>query len=111
MAEDGGAPVRIPIDGTIDLHTFQPGEVRDLIPEYLDACRERGIRHVRVVHGKGIGALREIVHAILRRRPDVVSFGIADGASGWGATDVVLSCEPTGEALEEPSPGPNHEPS
>ena len=84
-------PVELPIDGVLDLHTFRPDDVKDLVPDYLAECRRRGILRVRIVHGKGIGALRETVHAILRRLPEVASFGLApDYAGGWGATIVEL---------------------
>jgi dsDNA-specific endonuclease/ATPase MutS2 len=84
-------PVELPIDGTLDLHTFSPREVKDLVPEYLAACREKGILEVRIIHGKGTGALRETVHAILSRSPGVVSFYLATGGvGGWGATIAVL---------------------
>ncbi len=85
-AEDDG-PVRVPITGVLDLHTFRPAEIGDLVPEYLIACRERGIPRVRIIHGKGTGTLRETVHAILRRSPLVANFGLADETGGgWGAT-------------------------
>jgi DNA-nicking Smr family endonuclease len=81
----------IPIDGVLDLHTFRPAEVKDLIPEYLAACRERGIYQARIIHGKGIGNLRRTVHAILSRSPDVVSFTLDHPEyGGWGATIVHL---------------------
>ena len=84
-------PVEVPITDELDLHTFHPRDVKDLVPDYLDACREQGIFRVRIIHGKGIGALRETVHAVLRTRPDVESFGLADQTGGgWGATRVVL---------------------
>ena len=84
-------PVDLPIDGVLDLHTFQPREVKDLLPEYLHECRKKGILEVRIIHGKGTGMLRETVHAILKRMPDVVSFRCADEtAGGWGATLVEL---------------------
>ncbi len=83
--------VELPIDGTLDLHTFRPGEVKDLVPDYLNACRERGILQVRIIHGKGTGMLREKVHAILRKMPEVESFRLAEeGSGGWGATIVTL---------------------
>jgi len=83
--------IEIPIDGTLDLHTFRASEVKDLVPDYLAACRERGILEVRIVHGKGTGALRETVHAVLRRMPGVAGFELAMGdEGGWGATVVRL---------------------
>lgn len=84
-------PVDIPIDGTLDLHTFRPEEVTDLVPAYIAACRDRGILQVRIIHGKGIGTLREMVHAVLAKLPEVESYRLADEtAGGWGATIVIL---------------------
>jgi len=84
-------PFDFPIDGTLDLHTFHAGDVKDLIVEYLDVCRQRGIYQVRIIHGKGTGALRRTVQAILGRVPYVQSFQTADEtAGGWGATLVTL---------------------
>jgi DNA-nicking Smr family endonuclease len=63
----------------------------ELLPAYFEACRSRGIREVRVIHGKGIGTLRTTVHALLRRSPLVLSFRSGDEATGsWGATLVTL---------------------
>jgi dsDNA-specific endonuclease/ATPase MutS2 len=65
--------------------------VKDLIPDYLAACQERGILQVRIIHGKGTGTLRRTVHAILARLPAVASFDLAmEDAGGWGATMVML---------------------
>ena len=84
-------PVELPIDGVLDLHTFHPREVKSLLPEYLMACRRKGILDVRIIHGKGSGTLREVVHAVLKRLPEVVSFRLAGmDAGGWGATVVIL---------------------
>jgi len=83
-------PIELPIDGTLDLHTFQPRDVKSVVEEYLAVCRERGILDVRIIHGKGIGALRETVHATLRKMAEVESFSLAGDASGWGATVVRL---------------------
>ena len=82
----------IPIDGTLDLHTFQPREVKELVPEYLAVCRQKGILNVRIIHGKGTGTLQRTVHSILSRLPDVTDFRLAgEGTGGWGATFVTLA--------------------
>ena len=83
--------VQLPIDGELDLHTFRPAEMKELIPVYLDECRRRGIFSVRIVHGKGIGNLRRTVHAILEKQPEVAAFRLAGSEEGgWGATLVEL---------------------
>ena len=84
-------PVPLPIDGQLDLHAFHPKEVRTLLPEYLELCRQQGIFEVRVVHGKGTGALRKTVHSILGKLAYVKNFSLAPGDRGhWGATLVLL---------------------
>lgn len=67
----------LPITGELDLHTFRPRDLGSLVPEYLRECQARGILTVRIVHGKGTGALRESAHALLRRSPEVVGFQLA----------------------------------
>lgn len=94
-------PIVLPIDGTLDLHCFRPSDVKDLVPDYLQECRKKGLFRVRIVHGKGTGTLRRTVHSILGRLDYVAGFRIAgeDGGS-WGATLVdLLAEEPPGPAL------------
>ena len=55
-------PISLPIDGVLDLHTFRPADVGDLVPAYLAECRKRGIYEVRIIHGKGIGVLSWLKH-------------------------------------------------
>ena len=84
-------PFPLPIENVLDLHAFRPQDVKEVLLEYLRVCREKGILEVRVVHGKGIGQLRQTVHALLREHPDVVSFALAGEAyGGSGATFVHL---------------------
>lgn len=87
---DSGESVELPIDGTLDLHTFRPADAKHLVHDYLDACRERGIVDLRIIHGKGRGTLQRLVHAQLLRRDDVVDYRLAPDSSGWGATLVRL---------------------
>lgn len=99
-------PVPLPITSELDLHTFQPRDVKIVVTEYLAACRERGILEVRIIHGKGIGALRQTVHALLAKHPDVISFALATEAfGGWGATMVRLRPN-----VETTHPGSSDEP-
>jgi dsDNA-specific endonuclease/ATPase MutS2 len=99
-------PVDLPITGELDLHTFHPRDVRDVVDAYLDAAVEKGLDEVRIVHGKGIGNLRRTVHALLSKDPRVVSFRLAEGARGsWGATVVTLKA-----TSPAPPEGPPPEP-
>jgi DNA-nicking Smr family endonuclease len=96
MSDDSGDedPVALPIDGELDLHTFRPEEVPELVQDYLDECRRLGIYEVRIVHGKGKGTLRRTVEAALQRRDDVVEQRLAPPErGGWGATLVTLRRE------------------
>ena len=62
-------PVKIPIEDTLDLHTFKPKEVPDLLDDYFTACIEANIYSVRIVHGKGQGILKKRVHGLLKKKP------------------------------------------
>ena len=88
--EDSDKIVEVPIDGVLDLHIFQPQEVRSLVDDYLKLCLERGIYDIRIIHGKGKGVLRDITHSVLRNNPLVLDFRLDSGSSGWGATLVRL---------------------
>ncbi len=84
-------PLCPPVGDVLDLHTFRPAEIADLLDDYFAECQRLGIHAVRLIHGKGSGILRERVHGLLRRDPRVVSFRLAPPeAGGWGATLVDL---------------------
>ncbi len=80
-------PVEIPIEDWIDLHTFQPREVGSVVEEYIHQALLKGYRYIRIIHGRGIGVQREIVHSILKNHPQVFSYS---DTADRGATVVVL---------------------
>ena len=83
--------VRIPIEDWIDLHTFSPKEIPSLLEEYLLECQEKGFKEVRIIHGKGKGIQRSIVHSFLKKSPLIESFKMAPNEEGsWGATIAFL---------------------
>ena len=84
-------PVEYPIDGILDLHQFSPKDVKELVPEYIAACLEKRIYSIRIIHGKGTGTLRRIVHSLLEKDERVASFRLDPSpGSSWGATLVEL---------------------
>ncbi len=86
--------LRIPIEDWIDLHTFSPREIPSLLEEYLSECQKKGFKEVRIIHGKGKGVQRNIVHSFLEKNPLVESYTQAPPEAGsWGATLVYLKKE------------------
>lgn len=86
-----GEPVVIPIEESIDLHTFSPKDISGVVEEYLEQCRRAGLYEVRIIHGRGKGIQRRIVRSILEKHSLVASFKDAPPESGgWGSTVVVL---------------------
>ena len=82
----------LPIEDVLDLHSFLPKDVPNVVRDYLDAAHEAGFRQLRIIHGRGLGVQRGIVRTLLERDPRVVDFGDAPlEAGGWGATWVTLS--------------------
>ena len=75
--------VELPITDVLDLHSFRPSEVKDVVRDYLDAAYEKGLRDLRIIHGKGIGVQRQTVRILLERDTRVEAFGDAET---WGAT-------------------------
>jgi len=84
-------PVKMPIKDILDLHTFIPKDIPDLLVDYFEACIDADIYSVRIVHGKGWGILKKRVQGLLKKNPLVESFQDAPPeAGGWGATLVEL---------------------
>ena len=92
VQENPEEPIEFQISDELDLHTFRPSELGELIPDYIGLCLQKNIFRIRIIHGKGIGTLRETVHALLRRDSRVLSFELAgQEEGGWGATIAWLS--------------------
>jgi DNA-nicking Smr family endonuclease len=80
---------QIRIEDQLDLHGMRVKQAGEALESFLTNCSERGLRCVRVVHGKGLrtggSVLRQNVATWLRLRNDVVAFCSAtpnDGGSG-----------------------------
>ncbi len=84
--------IHLPIDGVLDLHTFRPPDVKEVVLGFIDECATREIYELRIIHGKGIGQLRNTVHALLKKHPKVDSYVLAsEHYGGSGATIVRLT--------------------
>ena len=80
-------PIELEITDSLDLHSFAPREVKNVVQNYLHEARKKRFKIVRIIHGKGIGVQREIVRKVLAETDFVKSFKTADEFSGsWGAT-------------------------
>lgn len=96
LPEEWESAVALPITEVLDLHTFSPKEIESLLSEYFLECRKIGIQRVRVIHGKGTGAMRERVHRFcersIRDKTGVIEFLHPAPAheGSWGATWVLL---------------------
>ena len=87
----GMEPIQIPIEDVLDLHTFRPQDIADLLENYFDECIKASIFSVRVIHGKGKGIQKRQVHRILQNNPTVINFEDAPPeAGGWGDNLVEL---------------------
>ena len=106
--EGGGdaEAVHIPLTGELDLHPFSPRDIPSVVEEYVRACAEKGVRHLRLAHGRGRGVQRAVVRRVLASLPEVDSFADAPaGAGGWGATLVELHVGPPAGPVRSKRPG------
>ncbi len=86
-----GEPIVLPLEDSIDLHTFAPKDIPSVVEEYIHECYLAGLYEVRVIHGRGKGVQRQIVRSVLEKNPLVSSFKDAAAESGgWGSTVVVI---------------------
>jgi DNA-nicking Smr family endonuclease len=82
-----GEPVHLPIEDSLDLHSFRPADVPSVVEEYLAQAHARGFAEVRLIHGRGIGVQRSIVQSLLAQHPLV---NAPEDRGGRGATLVRL---------------------
>jgi len=80
---------KVPVEDSIDLHTFHPRDIKSVVEEYVNAAHEAGFREVRLIHGRGRGVQRGMVQAALEKHPLVESFDDAP-ESHLGATVAIL---------------------
>lgn len=86
-------PHLVPIEDSLDLHTFSPRDMVAVADEYLQQAWQAGFEEVRLIHGKGTGFQRDRVRELLSTHPLVASFRDAPPErGGWGATLVRLKC-------------------
>jgi hypothetical protein len=83
--------VALPVTDVLDLHSFRPRDVPEVVAEYVLAARRAGLTEVRIVHGRGRGVQRAVVRRLLTGAAGVAGFTEAPPArGGWGATIVRL---------------------
>lgn len=84
------------IQEEVDLHGCRTDEARELLAEFLRDAVKRGVRCVRVIHGKGLGSkdrqpvLRGKTRVWLAQRDEVIAFCQARPAEGGGGALMVL---------------------
>jgi DNA mismatch repair protein MutS2 len=71
---------------TFDMRGWRAAEVADKLERYLNDAYLAGLPYVRLIHGKGTGALRQIVRDTLNGHPLVASFGGGGPDGGEGVT-------------------------
>lgn len=86
--EDNGGPREIDFGEECDLHHFHPGDREMVVKEFIRQASEKGLRRIRIVHGKGKSVAKEQILGLLGNDPRVEGFG--DDGPNWGATVVIL---------------------
>jgi DNA mismatch repair protein MutS2 len=93
-------PVREDVPRELHLLGQTSDEARAAVEKFLDDAALAGHREIRLVHGKGTGALRRAVEGCLRGHPLVGGFRLAEPAAGGaGVTVVALEGADAAEGL------------
>lgn len=73
------------------LRGMRVDEAQPLLDKYVDDAFAAGIHQARIIHGRGTGALRKVVHEYLSQHPAVASFRLSkEDEGGDGATVVIF---------------------
>jgi DNA-nicking Smr family endonuclease len=84
------------VQGELDLHGLTSIEARAMMVEFLNRCQRRGLRCVRIIHGKGLRSknrepvLKQKVAHWLMQRQEILAFCQARQADGGGGAVMVL---------------------
>ena len=85
-----------PVQNELDLHGMTRDVARDQVGDFLRRMTQRGVRCVRIIHGKGYGSsggepvLRGMLHSWLVQKDEVVAFCVANKADGGHGALIVL---------------------
>ena len=80
------------VESELRIRRLKVEEALPMIDPYLNAAFMADLHVVRIVHGKGTGTLRKVVHEVLAKHPLVKSFRLGDYNEGsFGVTIVELS--------------------
>jgi len=82
----------VEVTDVLDLHGFQPGQIEEVVTEFIGHAARSGIRLVRIIHGKGKSRIKHEVRTVLCRSGLVEEFGdCSPDQGGWGATRAVIN--------------------
>ena len=76
--------IKIELHDELDLHPFHPRDVKAVLSEFISMAVEKGIKSVRIVHGKGKSTIKSIVINELDKNNNIASY--KDESGNWGAT-------------------------
>jgi DNA mismatch repair protein MutS2 len=83
-------PVGPPVSHEIDLRGQRAEAALERFDSYLDAAFRAGLPYVRIIHGKGTGALRAAIREALARHPLVRGYESAPAAEGGDGVTIAL---------------------